>query len=336
MENGNKKRSREADGTNDAESGKEVDESESAKRARKDGESEGGEKTAVEKSSESTERKPESGSTGEKADEDPEFPEDDEIAKIARREDKLKTELGGELMALLTLEINTMGADWFDALVSEMKKPYFKQIKSFLAKEYAAKATVYPPERSMYSWSAYPLKQVKVVILGQDPYHGPNQAHGLCFSVQKGVTPPPSLVNIYKELESDLGTDTGEGKSGFKKPKHGYLDGWAKQGVLLLNTTLTVRAAHPNSHSACGWETFTDAVIRTVDRKSEGVVFILWGGNAQKKGGMIDKKKHLVLKSAHPSPLSAHRGFFGCKHFSSANKFLKERGRAPIDWNDLP
>ncbi|XP_068710172.1 uracil-DNA glycosylase-like isoform X2 [Montipora foliosa] len=170
--------------------------------------------------------------------------------------------------------------------------------------------------------------QIKVVIIGQDPYHGPRQAHGLCFSVPPGVGIPPSLVNIYKELENDI--------DGFQAPKHGYLTGWAKQGVLLLNACLTVVASKANSHKDKGWEQFTDAVIRWINSNLTGVVFLLWGAYAQKKGSFIDKKKHCVLKAVHPSPLSAHRGFLGCKHFSQANQYLKKVGKKAIDWRSLP
>ncbi|XP_042579370.1 uracil-DNA glycosylase-like [Cyprinus carpio] len=169
--------------------------------------------------------------------------------------------------------------------------------------------------------------RVKVVILGQDPYHGPNQAHGLCFSVQRPVSPPPSLVNIFKELASDI--------EGFEHPGHGDLTGWAKQGVLLLNAVLTVRAHQANSHKDKGWETFTDAVIHWLSTNMQGLVFILWGSYAQKKGAAIDKKRHHVLQTVHPSPLSAHRGFFGCKHFSKTNELLKKSGKKPIDWRAL-
>ena len=187
--------------------------------------------------------------------------------------------------------------------------------------------TVYPSNDNIFrALDLTPIEKVRVVILGQDPYHGPNQAHGLSFSVQKGVPVPPSLKNIYKELNADIGMDT---------PNHGCLEGWARQGVLLLNTTLTVEAGQAASHQGKGWEDFTDAVIREVDALDHPVVFMLWGSHAKAKAEMIDWKKHLVLFAPHPSPLSAHRGFLGCRHFSKANDFLKQNGQAEIDWSDL-
>ncbi|XP_059405738.1 uracil-DNA glycosylase-like isoform X4 [Carassius carassius] len=205
---------------------------------------------------------------------------------------------------------------------------------SFVAEE-RQKHTIYPPENEVFTWTqTCDIKDVKVVILGQDPYHGPNQAHGLCFSVQRPVPPPPrycpaviNLVNIFKELASDI--------EGFEQPGHGDLTGWAKQGVLLLNAVLTVRAHQANSHKDKGWETFTDAVIHWLSTNMQGLVFILWGSYAQKKGAAIDKKRHNVLQTVHPSPLSAHRGFFGCKHFSKTNELLKKSGKKPIDWKAL-
>ncbi|XP_064599619.1 uracil-DNA glycosylase-like [Liolophura sinensis] len=221
-----------------------------------------------------------------------------------------------------------VGPTWYKALAPEFSKPYFIQLSQFVAAE-REKVTVYPPADEVFTWTnTCPINQVKVVILGQDPYHGVRQAHGLCFSVKKGVAPPPSLVNMYKELENDI--------EGFKRPDHGNLTGWATQGVLLLNAVLTVRAHNANSHKDKGWEKFTDAVIRTLNTSQTNVVFMLWGSYAQKKGACIDKKKHHVLKTVHPSPLSAHRGFFGCKHFSQANEFLKSNGKKPIDWTHLP
>ncbi|KAM6965260.1 uracil-DNA glycosylase [Aplochiton taeniatus] len=188
--------------------------------------------------------------------------------------------------------------------------------------------TVFPPVQQVFTWTQMcDIDDVKVVVLGQDPYHGPNQAHGLCFSVQQPVPPPPSLVNMYKELSTDI--------DGFQHPGHGDLTGWAKQGVLLLNAVLTVRAQQANSHKDQGWETFTDAVVKCLSTNSEGLVFMLWGAYAQKKGASIDRKRHHVLQSVHPSPLSAHRGFFGCKHFSKANELLKISGKEPIDWKAL-
>ncbi|XP_059910710.1 uracil DNA glycosylase a isoform X1 [Gadus macrocephalus] len=219
------------------------------------------------------------------------------------------------------------GETWRRELAAEFEKPYFKQLMSFVADE-RSRHTVYPPADQVFSWTEMcDIQDVKVVILGQDPYHGPNQAHGLCFSVQKPVPPPPSLVNIYKELCTDI--------DGFKHPGHGDLSGWAKQGVLLLNAVLTVRAHQANSHKDRGWETFTDAVIKWLSVNREGVVFLLWGSYAHKKGATIDRKRHHVLLAVHPSPLSAHRGFLGCKHFSKANGLLKLSGTEPINWRAL-
>ncbi|XP_020626946.1 uncharacterized protein LOC110064258 [Orbicella faveolata] len=220
------------------------------------------------------------------------------------------------------------GASWKKALGAEFNKEYFVKLSNFV-KEERSRRTVYPSEKDVFSWTLQcEIHEIKVVIIGQDPYHGPRQAHGLCFSVPPGVSIPPSLVNIYKELTSDI--------DGFQAPKHGYLMGWAKQGVLLLNACLTVVASQANSHKDKGWEKFTDAVIRWINTNLSGVVFLLWGSYAQKKGSFIDKKKHCVLKAVHPSPLSAHRGFLGCKHFSQANEYLKKAGKKPIDWCNLP
>lgn len=223
---------------------------------------------------------------------------------------------------------HTIGSTWFFALHSEFQKPYFAKLSEFVSRE-RQKGTVYPPADQVWTWTTkVPIKDVKVVILGQDPYHNPGQAHGLCFSVPKGVHPPPSLVNMYKELTNDI--------PGFVTPNHGYLDGWAQQGVLLLNACLTVRANSPNSHKDQGWEQLTDAVIKYISDHGRNVVFLLWGAYAQKKGSIVDKKKHHILKTVHPSPLSAHRGFFGSKHFSQCNDFLKKAGKKPIDWSQLP
>lgn len=188
--------------------------------------------------------------------------------------------------------------------------------------------TVYPPPHQVFTWTQMcDIRDVKVVILGQDPYHGPNQAHGLCFSVQRPVPPPPSLENIYKELSTDV--------DGFVHPGHGDLSGWAKQGVLLLNAVLTVRAHQANSHKERGWEQFTDAVVSWLNQNAHGLVFLLWGSYAQKKGSAIDRKRHHVLQTAHPSPLSVYRGFFGCRHFSKTNELLQKSGKEPINWKDL-
>lgn len=213
---------------------------------------------------------------------------------------------------------------WLTPLRSHFDRPDMQALKSFLAAERAAGHAIFPPPSQWFAaLDLTPLDRVKVVILGQDPYHGPGQAHGLAFSVQPGVRPPPSLVNIYKELESDLG---------LRPPAHGHLDHWARQGVLLLNSALTVRQGAAASHRGKGWEGFTDAVIALVNLQPQPTVFILWGSDAQRKGAMIDQNRHLVIRSPHPSPLSAHRGFFGSKPFSRANQFLKDHGRTPIDW----
>lgn len=212
---------------------------------------------------------------------------------------------------------------WRGRLQEEFDKSYFAQLTQFVRGEYAA-GTVYPPGREMFAaFDACPFEQVRVVILGQDPYHEPGQAHGLCFSVNDGVQFPPSLVNIFKEIESDLGKPI---------PRSGNLMRWAQQGVLLLNATLTVRAHQAGSHQNKGWETFTDAVIRRLATEREHIVFILWGSYAQRKGAFIDRNRHCVLQSPHPSPLSAYRGFFGNKHFSRANEYLAQHGYKPIDW----
>ena len=214
--------------------------------------------------------------------------------------------------------------DWAKALDGEFKKPYYRELYNFVKEEYA-KTTIYPPAEDIFNALHYtPLNEVKVVILGQDPYHNVNQAHGLCFSVLPSQPEiPPSLQNIYKELEADLGC---------KIPNNGYLEKWAKQGVLMLNTVLTVRAHQANSHQNKGWEQFTDAIIREVNKIDRPVVYLLWGRPAQSKIAMLDNPKHLILKAPHPSPLSAYRGFFGCKHFSQTNEFLTSNGLEAIDW----
>jgi uracil-DNA glycosylase len=218
-------------------------------------------------------------------------------------------------------------ADWLKVIGDEFEKPYMAKLRDFLQQEKAKGKVIYPKGAEIFSaLDNTPFKDVKVVILGQDPYHGPNQAHGLSFSVRKGVPKPPSLMNIFKEIESDLQ---------LKMPNSGDLTTWAKQGVLLLNATLTVEQANAGAHQNKGWEEFTDAVIRAINDNNEHVVFMLWGSYAQKKGAFIDRKKHLVLESPHPSPLSAHRGFLGNKHFSKANAYLQEHGLAPIQWDKL-
>lgn len=212
---------------------------------------------------------------------------------------------------------------WEAALAPEFTKKYYSDLFQTVRQEYATRV-IYPPSSDIFNALHYtPLEQVRVVILGQDPYHGVNQAHGLCFSVKPEVEIPPSLVNIYKELESDLGC---------RIPSHGYLEKWARQGVLLLNTVLTVRAHEANSHRNIGWEEFTDAIIRVLNTQDRPIVFLLWGSPARKKKMMLDNPKHLILEAPHPSPLSAYRGFFGCKHFSKTNEFLVSQGLEPIDW----
>lgn len=214
--------------------------------------------------------------------------------------------------------------EWQATLASEFEQPYMQQLKAFLQQQKQAHKVIFPHSHNWFhALEATPLSKVKVVILGQDPYHQPGQAHGLCFSVQPGVKIPPSLNNIYKELKSDLGIEL---------VSHGYLESWAQQGVLLLNAVLTVEQNHANAHQGKGWEQFTDKIIATVNAQTQNVVFMLWGSYAQKKGTMIDADKHLVLKAPHPSPLSAHRGFLGCKHFSQANQYLQKHGQTPIDW----
>ncbi len=217
--------------------------------------------------------------------------------------------------------------DWLDLLEPEFERPYMKALKTFLQAEQTAGKIVFPPGREIFSaFNATRFDDIKVVIIGQDPYHGPGQAHGLAFSVRKGVRIPPSLVNIYKEIENEYGAPM---------PATGDLTGWARQGVLLLNATLTVRQAEAGSHQRKGWEDFTDAVIHAVNDRLEHVVFMLWGSYAQKKGGFIDRKRHLVLETVHPSPLSAHRGFLGCGHFKKANEYLAAHGRGTIEWHSL-
>ncbi|MBB3060270.1 uracil-DNA glycosylase [Microbulbifer rhizosphaerae] len=213
---------------------------------------------------------------------------------------------------------------WYAVLQDEFEKPYMEQLRQFLRKEKAAGKVIYPPGPQVFNaFNSTPFEEVKVVILGQDPYHGPGQAHGLCFSVKPGVPVPPSLQNIFKELQSDLGIDP---------PNHGCLQPWAEQGVLLLNATLTVERGRAGSHQGRGWEQFTDAAIHKLAEKREDLVFILWGSYAQKKGAFIDSNKHRVMRAPHPSPLSAHRGFFGTRPFSQANDYLLSNSREPIDW----
>jgi len=213
---------------------------------------------------------------------------------------------------------------WKELLADEFRAPYFLDLKKFLLEEKSA-FRIYPPGRYIFNaFNLTPADKVRVVILGQDPYHGEGQAHGLCFSVPQGIKPPPSLVNIYKELSDDLG---------IKMPRHGNLEKWARQGVLLLNATLTVRANQAGSHQNRGWETFTDAAISALSRNYSGIVFLLWGRYAQAKEVLIDPDKHFVLKAAHPSPFSASNGFFGCRHFSETNRILSGQGMEQVDWN---
>jgi len=213
---------------------------------------------------------------------------------------------------------------WKLALKPEFEQPYMQELMQFLEAEKALGKTIYPASSNWYhALETTPLDKVKVVILGQDPYHQPNQAHGLCFSVLPEIKTPASLANIYKELHTDLGIEPAN---------HGYLESWAEQGVLLLNAVLTVEDSKANAHQGKGWEQFTDKVIATVNEQCNHVIFMLWGGYAHKKGVMIDTSRHLVLKAPHPSPLSSYRGFFGCKHFSQANSYLKQQGEQAIDW----
>jgi len=214
---------------------------------------------------------------------------------------------------------------WLSVLQGEFEQPYMKTLKQFLRAEKQLGKTIYPPSHLIFNaLNTTHFDSVKVVILGQDPYHGPNQAHGLCFSVLPGIRFPPSLLNIFKEINLDLGSPM---------PDHGYLQSWAEQGVLMLNATLTVEQNNAGSHQGKGWEQFTDKVIESLNEKREGLVFLLWGSYAQKKGQLIDGNKHHVLKSPHPSPLSAHRGFFGNKHFSKTNEYLDMQGKKAIDWS---
>ena len=212
---------------------------------------------------------------------------------------------------------------WQEVLQVEFDKPYFESLVSFVKQEYASN-TIFPPAGQIFNaFNTCPFNNVKVVILGQDPYHGPGQAHGLCFSVNDDIQFPPSLQNIFKEITADLGIPA---------PKTGNLTRWAEQGVLLLNATLTVRASQAGSHQGIGWEEFTDAVIKTISEKTENVVFILWGSYAIKKKSLINTAKHCILTAPHPSPLSSYRGFFGCKHFSQTNTYLTSKGKTPIEW----
>ena len=217
----------------------------------------------------------------------------------------------------------SFGNDWDEILKDEFEKPYYKTLRAFLKQEYSTR-TIYPHMNDIFnSLKCSSFENTRVVIIGQDPYHGADQAHGMCFSVKKGVEPPPSLKNIFKELHDDVG---------FVIPDHGELTGWANQGVLLLNTVLTVREGMANSHKGMGWEYFTDRVILELNRKQTPIVFLLWGANAKTKARIIDNPIHHKLETVHPSPLSAYNGFFGCRHFSRCNEILKASGQSPIDW----
>ncbi|CAO3675984.1 unnamed protein product [Umbelopsis vinacea] len=244
---------------------------------------------------------------------------------------KTTADNGNQVASLAVAKAPVMSKSDLEKELTEEQKTLLKiliRLKKFLENEKKEGKKIYPPESDIYSWSNFtPASKVKVVILGQDPYHGDGQAHGLCFSVKKGVRVPPSLVNIYTCLKNDY--------PDFKKPNHGYLENWAKEGVLLLNTSLTVRAGDAASHANKGWEELTDAVINYLNEKKSGIVFMLWGAHAQKKGAKINKSKHLVLKAVHPSPLSAHRGFMDCKHFANANKYLRDNAREEVNWNCL-
>lgn len=216
-----------------------------------------------------------------------------------------------------------IAADWKSLLQEEFDKPYFEQLTNFVREEYAA-GTIYPAGRNIFrAFDKCPVDSLKVVVIGQDPYHGPGQANGLCFSVNDGIPFPPSLQNIFKEINDDIGTPI---------PQSGNLDRWAEQGVLLLNSVLTVKAHLAASHAGRGWEQFTDAVVRTIAERKDGIVYMLWGNYAQRKGSIADPRRNLILKSVHPSPLSVYRGFFGCKHFSQANAYLQSIGKQPIVW----
>ncbi len=214
--------------------------------------------------------------------------------------------------------------EWKSRLLPEFRQPYMEALRAFLLAERENGKRLFPPGAEIFNaFNSTPFSNVRVVLLGQDPYHGPGQAHGLCFSVRAGVAPPPSLQNIFKELEADLGVT---------RPQHGCLQHWAEQGVLLLNSVLTVEQGRAGAHQGRGWERFTDRAIELLNQERDGIVFMLWGSYAQKKGQFIDTQRHLVLKSPHPSPLSASRGFFGCRHFSRANTYLQAQGMEPIDW----
>ncbi|CAF0997593.1 unnamed protein product [Adineta ricciae] len=260
----------------------------------------------------------------------PNVPKSDEEKRLAERieNNRIGAKMKLEAKATRGLVVD-MGISWYKAFEKEFSKEYFQKLASFVADEREKGVTVYPPPHHVFTFTRMcELSEVKVVILGQDPYHGPNQAHGLCFSVRKNVPPPPSLVNMYKELKADI--------PDFVIPNHGTLSGWARQGVLLLNACLTVEKGKANSHKGKGWEKFTDAIVQYLNDRSANIVFLLWGRDAQNKGARINKSRHHVLTAAHPSPLSAYNGFMGCKHFSKANEYLKSAGLAEINWSNLP
>ena len=228
------------------------------------------------------------------------------------------------MLAILGDKVAPSIKTWQSLLGKEKKQPYFQAILEYIKKERAAGKIIYPKQSDIFNaFKLTPFEQARVVLLGQDPYHGPHQAHGLAFSVPSGITPPPSLQNIFKELKSDLDLPI---------PAHGCLEHWAKQGVLLLNTFLTVQAGAPGSHASIGWEQFTDTVIKMLSDEKEGLIFLLWGAHAERKGRIVDASKHTLLIAPHPSPLSAHRGFFGCRAFSKINRILKTKGKKEINW----
>jgi uracil-DNA glycosylase len=226
-----------------------------------------------------------------------------------------------------------MSSTWSDILKEEKEKEYFKKVFAFQEGERRKSKNIYPAKENIFNaFKLTTFGSVKVVILGQDPYHGAGQAEGLCFSVPVGISPPPSLKNIFKELESDLSNPENVLESGFRIPKHGHLAYWAQQGVFLLNTVLTVEESKPGSHAGRGWETFTDFIIKSISDHKDHVVFLLWGNYAKSKASLIDSGKHTILLAPHPSPLSAYSGFFGCKHFSLCNKYLEQHNQKPVDW----
>nr|VZI09842.1 unnamed protein product [Spirometra erinaceieuropaei] len=263
---------------------------------------------------------------------DPASPKDEEKMKRRQSVAQMLLKLPPPSKAL----IRGLDPDWLFHLTNVVQDAKFSLLAEFIEKERKA-GTVYPPPDQVFSWSKLTKpKAVRVVILGQDPYHGPNQAHGLAFSVQRPQPPPPSLINMFKEIASDCAEQLPSAQPTRQwPPKHGDLTNWANQGVLLLNAVLTVRRGQPNSHKDRGWEQLTTAVVRTLNKENSNLVFLLWGANAQAQASQIDAKRHLILRAPHPSPLSASRGFFGCRHFSQANEYLRQHKKAPVDWTDL-